>query len=110
MTDEERDAISAREAYEAIMRAAPPVTFATKSAFEAHIREFRRPDIGDEADELTEADFICDLAEDGWPDHEKWIVIWCRVHEVGELTPREREQALAYWAAGEDDPPVEMRL
>jgi hypothetical protein len=83
---------------------------ATKAAFEQHIREMRRPDIGSDADELTEADFVLDLAEDGWPDHSAWTDIWVRLHEGGELTPRERKQALAYWAAGEEYPPKKMRL
>lgn len=82
----------------------------SKATFEAYIREFRRPDIGDEADEMTEADFILDLAEDGWPDHCRWSKIWCRVHEGGELTAEERRKSLAYWAAGEEYPAEEDRL
>jgi hypothetical protein len=82
----------------------------TKEAFETHIRELRRPHIGDDADALTEADFVSDLAEDGWPDHRKWLEIWVRLNDGGELTPREREQALAYWSAGEDFPAAEHRL
>jgi hypothetical protein len=82
----------------------------TKEAFLAYIRESRRPDIGDDANNLTEADFVLDLAEPGWTDSEKWNDIWWRVHNGSELTPREREQALAYWASGEDAPAQEFRL
>jgi hypothetical protein len=85
-------------------------SYATKEAFEAHIRVLLRPNIGDDADAYTEADFISDLAEDGWPDYRDWLNIWVRLHKGGELTPREREQSLAYWAAGEDMPPAEHRL
>lgn len=82
-----------------------------KQEFQAHIRKLRRHDIGDDADDLTEADFVCDLAEDGWPDHDLWIEIWVRLQEGGELTPREREQALAYYSCEDgDDVPAEHRL
>jgi hypothetical protein len=83
----------------------------SRAAFEEYIRELRRPDIGDEADELTEADFVCDLAEDGWPDYDKWLTIWCRLNDGGELTPREREQALHYYGTDDGDTiPPEHRL
>lgn len=83
----------------------------TKDEFVKHIRELCRPDIGDEADTLTEEEFICDLAEDGWPDYDKWLEIWNRLYTTGgELTVREREQALAYWDSGEDYPSEEFRL
>jgi hypothetical protein len=52
--------------------------FETKDAFEEYIRAMRRPDIGDDADTMTEADFVSDLAETGWPDYRKWDVIWQR--------------------------------
>lgn len=81
-----------------------------KASFEKYIRDMRRPDIGDDADTMTEADFVSDLAEDGWPDHRKWLMIWDRIFGGGELTAREREQALAYWAAGDDEPAPEYRL
>jgi hypothetical protein len=95
---------------------APPIeptadTFLTKSAFEQFIRDFRRPDIGEDADTLTEDDFVSELAEDGWPDYEKWLAIFVRLHEGGELTPREREQALAYYKTEDSaDVPADMRL
>lgn len=85
--------------------------FLSKAAFETFIREFRRPDVGDDADTLTEADFVNDLAEDGWPDADIWLAIWCRLHEGGELTPREREQAVAYYRTQDGDTiPEEFRL
>ena len=83
---------------------------ATKQSFESHIRALRRPDIGDDADTLTEEDFVSDLAEPGWPDFCRWLEIWDGLQKGGELTPRQREQALAYWEAGEDYPPDDMRL
>jgi hypothetical protein len=82
----------------------------SKADFERHIRELLRDNIGDDADTYSEADFVSDLAEDGWPDARAWLKIWVRLHEGGELTPREREQALAYWTAGENLPAPEDRL
>lgn len=61
----------------------------------------------------TEADFISDLAEDGWNDSDKWLTIWGRLHNGGELTPRERECAIAYFEAGDcgiEGIPAEYRL
>ena len=82
-----------------------------KAEFTAHFRELIRPDMGDDADIYEEIDFVSDLAEDGWPDHEKWMEIWYRLYLTnGELTEREREQSLAYWHAGEDYPAEEIRL
>jgi len=81
-----------------------------RAMFEQHFRELRRPDIGSDADALTEADFVSELAEDGWPGHRHWLAIYSRLHDGGELTPRERAQALAYWAAGEDEPSAEYRF
>lgn len=81
-----------------------------KAEFEQHFRELRRPDVGDDADELTELDMVTELAEDGWPDACGWMQIFSRIHNGGELTPCEREQALAYWNAGEDLPANDMRL
>jgi hypothetical protein len=81
-----------------------------KAAFEEHFRELRRPDVGDEANELTELDMVTELTEDGWPDACGWMQIFMRIHDGGELTPREREQALAYWEAGEELPDEAMRL
>lgn len=76
----------------------------TKAAFEEYIRELRRPDIGSDADEFTEADFVSDLAEDGWPDHEKWLDIHFRITTGGaELTPRERMCALHYYGTDDGD-------
>jgi hypothetical protein len=81
-----------------------------KSEFEQHFREMRRSDVGDEADGYTELDMVTDLCEDGWPDACGWMQIFMRIHDGGELTPREREQALAYWNAGEELPADDMRL
>lgn len=78
-------------------------TFATKAAFETFIRQWRRGCVGDDADDLTEADFVLELSEDGWPDASEWCAIWCRIKDGGELTAREREQALAYWRTGDGD-------
>lgn len=72
-----------------------------KAAFEEYIRELRRPDIGDDANDMTEADFLCDLAEPGWPDSGKWMPIYVRCHDGGEMTPQERMSALHYF--GTDD-------
>ncbi len=83
---------------------------ASKSAFERYIRDLRRRDIGEDADGLTEADFLLDLAEPGWPDSGKWCAVWVRIKDEGELTPREREQALAYWHAGEELPAKDYRF
>lgn len=82
----------------------------SKSSFEEYFRELRRPDVGDEANELTELDMVTELTEDGWPDACGWMQIFMRIHDGGELTPREREQALAYWEAGEELPDEAMRL
>lgn len=82
----------------------------SKADFEEHFREIRRPDIGDEAAELTELDMVTELTEDGWPDACGWMQIFMRIHDGGELTSREREQALAYWHAGEELPDEAMRL
>jgi len=82
----------------------------TKDAFERCIRDLRRPDIGDEADEMTESDFLLELSEDGWPDFCRWGRAWLRIENGGELTPEERRKALAYWEAGEDYPAEEDRL
>lgn len=83
----------------------------TKAAFEAFIREYRRPDIGDDANDLTEADFVLDLAEDGWPDADLWCDIWMRIKDGGELTPREREQSVVYYRTEDgDDVPEQFRL
>lgn len=81
--------------------------FADKGRFQELIREMRRPDIGDEADCITEADIVSDLAEPGWPESGEWLGIYSRLHEGGELTPRERERALAYYRTddGQDVPP-----
>ena len=84
--------------------------FTTKAAFEAHIRELMRPDIGDFADTWTEEDFVTDLAEPAWPDFCRWLEILGDIIAGSELTPRQREQALAYWKAGEDYPADDMRL
>lgn len=87
-------------------------TFATKEAFTAFMREVVRPDRGDEADELLqESNFVCDLAEDGWPEYDLWLTILVRLYDGGELTSREREQAHAYYICpdGQDVPP-EYRL
>lgn len=82
-----------------------------KATFEAYIRAERRQFIGGDADALTEADYVSDLAEDGWPDCSKWLTIWARLFEGGELTPREREQALTYYATEDgDEVPKEYRL
>lgn len=93
-------------------RVAELMTFitASKASFEAYIREMRRPEIGDDADEWTEANLLCDLAEPGWPDSCRWSELWHAVDTGAELTPRQRMQALAYWEAGEDYPPDDMRL
>lgn len=82
----------------------------SKSSFETYIRELRRSDIGDDADTLTEEDFVTDLAEPAWPDFCRWQEILGELIKGGELTPRQRTQALAYWEAGEEYPPDDMRL
>ncbi len=82
----------------------------TKLAFEEHFRDLRRPDVGDEANGYSELDMVIDLSEDGWPDACGWRTILSRIHDGGEMTPREREQALAYWQAGEELPAEDMRL
>lgn len=83
----------------------------TKEAFEAHIRDMLRPDIGDEVNDYTELDYVNALSEDGWVDNEHWLAIWAECYETGrELTPDEREKALAYYAAGEDTPAPEFRI
>lgn len=82
----------------------------TKAEYLAAMRKLYRPNIGSDADDMSEADFISDLAEDGWPDHDKWSVVWGRLHSGGEMTPRERECAVAQYMAGEDDAPADMRL
>jgi hypothetical protein len=85
--------------------------FETREAFEKHFRDYLRPYIGDDADQYSEADFVSDLAEDGWPDSAKWLEIWYSLHTTGRaLTPREREQAMAYHVAGEDWPAHDLRL
>jgi hypothetical protein len=61
-------------------------------------------------DHDKEEDYVSDLAEDGWPDHCKWLIIWNRLHDGGELTPRERECAVAQFQSGEDFPPDDLRL
>lgn len=83
----------------------------SKATFEAYFRELRRPDIGDDADEMTEKDFVCDLAEDGWPDSGKWLGTYSRLHDGGELTPRERLSALHYYNTDDGkEVPAEHRL
>ena len=85
--------------------------FQSKEAFEKYIRDLRRPDIGDDADEMSEADYVLDLAEPGWPDSDKWCAIWIRIKDGGELTPREREQAVHYFSTDDgDNVPAEHRL
>lgn len=83
----------------------------SKADFEKYIRDLRRPDVGTDADDLTEADFVLDLAEPGWPDSGKWCEIWIRIKDGGELTPREREQALHYYGTDDgDEVPEQFRL
>lgn len=78
-------------------------SFQSKDAFENYIRDLRRPDIGDDANDMTEADYVLDLAEPGWPDSAQWCAIWVRIKDGGELTPREREQALHYYCTDDGD-------
>lgn len=83
----------------------------SKEAFQDYIRELRRPDVGDDANDLTEAEFVLDLAEPGWPDSGKWCEIWVRIKDVGELTPRERMSALHYFGTDDgDEVPEQFRL
>jgi len=84
--------------------------FDSKTAFEDFVREERRLFIGDDANSMTEQDYVCELAEDGWPDYEKWLDIWCRLNGGGELTPREREQAVAYYGTEDGDDVPEQYL
>lgn len=74
-----------------------------KAAFEEYIRELRRPDVGNDANDLDEAGFVLDLAEPGWPDSGKWNGIFVRLHEGGELTPQERMSALHYFGTDDGD-------
>lgn len=83
-------------------------SFQSKAAFEKYIRDLRRPD---DADDMTEADYVLDLAEPGWPDSDKWCAIWIRIKDGGEMTPREREQALHYFCTDDgEEVPEQFRL
>lgn len=91
----------------------------TRENFETDLREMVRPFIGDDADEYDEMCLLLDLSEDGWPDHEKWFEVYERLYDSvdpwgvrrGTLTPREREQAVAYYTCEDgDEVQEEMRL
>lgn len=79
-----------------------PDNFYSRSAFETLIRSELKPHIGDEAAQYTELDYISDLAEDGWPDSEKWLEIFSRLSSGSELTPEERQKAHFYYNNEED--------
>lgn len=73
----------------------------TKQEFIETVRKNQEIEGGDTSYLDNEADCITDLAEDGWPDCEKWSAIWCEVNAGRELTSEERRKALVYWKAGE---------